>query len=58
MPSLLIKDVEHGIGITKSALPVQMDGSSTPTKCVLQYLINVDLMLKMVIAPNVIKDMT
>ena len=58
MPSLLIKDVEHGIGITKFVLPVQMDGSSMPTKSVLQYPINVDLMLKMVTAPNVIRDMT
>ena len=58
MPSLLIKDVEHGIGTTKSVLLAQMDGSSMPTKFVPLFQINVNLMLKMVTVQNVIKDMT
>ena len=53
----LIWDVLPGIGITKSVSLALKIGSSTKTKSVFQYLINVKLMPIMVTVPLVIKAM-
>ncbi len=45
MSSLQISDAEPGIGTTKSAFPAPTDGSSMTIKSVLQFLINVPLMM-------------
>ena len=50
MPSLLIQDVEHGTGTTKSAFHALSDGLSMPTRFAFQYLTNAKHMMKLEIA--------
>ena len=54
----LMQDVDHGIGITKSVLPAQKDGSSTPKTSVLQSVTNVKNTIILDSALHVTKDTT